>query len=40
VIEWLEANLLAHTVPHLGAVGNYMFTAVDECMQFATRAAA
>jgi hypothetical protein len=32
VVEWLGANPLAHQDPAYAPVGNYMFTALDECV--------
>jgi hypothetical protein len=33
VVEWIERNPLAHSDPAYAPVGNYMFTALDECVR-------
>lgn len=33
VVEWIDQNPLAHNDPRYAPVGNYMFTALDECVQ-------
>ena|SRR5205809_952700 len=38
VIEWTGSNPLAHHDPNLAPVGNYMFTDVDEFVEFESRA--
>ncbi len=38
VIEWMEANPFAHNDPQYAPVGNEMFTALDECVEFVRRA--
>lgn len=30
VVEWIDANPLAHSDPRYAPVGNYMFSALDE----------
>ena len=37
VVEWLGANPFAHNDPAFAAVGNYMFTAVDEFLPLVSR---
>ena len=31
VVEWIEANPLAHNDPHYAPVGNYLFLSLDAC---------
>jgi len=31
VVEWIEANPLAHNDPQSAPVGNYMFLSLDGC---------
>ena len=38
VIEWVDHNPFAHSDAALAPVGNYMFTAVDECVELQSRA--
>jgi hypothetical protein len=33
VVEWLDANPLAHNDPRYARVGNFMFTALDEFVE-------
>jgi hypothetical protein len=33
VVEWVGDNPFAHTDPRYAPVGNYMFTAIDECVE-------
>jgi hypothetical protein len=32
VVEWVGSNPFAHNDPQYAPVGNYMFTATDECV--------
>lgn len=40
VVEWIDRNPFAHQDPTLAAVGNYMFTDVDEWVSLQRRAEA
>lgn len=33
VVEWIGQNPFAHNDPRYAPVGNYMFTAVEECLK-------
>jgi hypothetical protein len=32
IVEWIDENPLAHNDPQYAPVGNYMFTALDSCV--------
>jgi len=36
VVEWVDANPLAHEDPRYAPVGNYMFTRLDDCVRKTT----
>ena len=40
LVEWVTRNPFEHNDPALAPVGNYMFTVIDECVEFQTRAEA
>lgn len=38
VLEWIDENIFLHNDPNIAPVGNYMFSGVDEFLEFQTRA--